>query len=630
MFLLCLLFINPIIKNKTFQNIKPILSVLVDNSISTRFFKEDNTVKSIIADVKNNVELNNKFDVNYFSFGSSLNVLDSLSFSESQTDISEALESVNKLYKNNIAPVLLISDGNQTIGNDYEFINSKQTVYPLIIGDTAMYKDVSISQLNVNKYNYIKNKFPVESLLFYEGNEEVNTKFNIYSNGKIVFSKNIRFSPTDNVKTISTNLSSNKEGVNYYTASIQKLDNEKNIINNKRNFSVEVINEQTKILILTSFLHPDIGALKKAIESNKQRSVDVLTIDNKNIQIKDYQLVIMYQPNNKFNKIFTIIKKENSNTLVITGSKTDWSFVNNQQLGFSKNAIAQTENYEAIYSDQFLTFFQKDINFESFPPLLDKFGEVALSKEHETLLYQKINGITSKQPLLATFDINNQKSAVLLGEGIWKWRSASYLNQTNFQDFDEFIGNIVQFLASNKIRKRLDVITDNLYPANATITMNAFYTDKNYKFDKRANLWLQLVHETNKTTKKLPFSLVNNSYQIDLEGLKSGEYSYSVSVENQKVKKYGKFKVTKYQVEELFTNSNKQKLQKLADNAGGKLFHSDSRDQLIQELLNDEKYYTTQKSTIKEQNLIDWKWILCIAVLLLVIEWFIRKYYGKI
>ena len=150
--------------------------------------------------------------------------------------------------------------------------------------------------------------------------------------------------------------------------------------------------------------------------------------------------------------------------------------------------------------DKFLTFFQEDIGFNGFPPLTDVFGEINLSKSHQILLYQQMNGITTEQPLLASFNENNQKWAVLFGEGLWKWRAASFLETNEFKDFDTFIGNFVQYLASKKTRKRLEVNTENLYPSNATVLINAFYVDENYQFDTRVSLWLHLEHQTTKKT----------------------------------------------------------------------------------------------------------------------------------
>lgn len=627
LFLLGLLLINPQIEIIETNNVKPVLSVLVDNSLSTKHFKQEKKVSEWLQKLQTNQQLNDKFAIKYFSFGNRITTLDSLTFAESQTDISKAINSVNELYKSNLGTTILLSDGNQTIGNDYEFINSKKVVNSVVIGDTVTYKDIRITQLNVNKYSYIKNKFPVEVLLNYNGNQAVTTNFSIYSKGKRLFTQQVSFSPENNSKTITANLQSTKEGIHYYSASVRKLENEKNTKNNNKNFSVEVIDEQTKVLILTSVLHPDLGALKKSIESNKQRKVDLFLVNKFKSQLEDYQLVVFYQPNQSFKKYF---QKQKSNYLLISGLKTDWNYLNSLQLGFTKKAINQSENFAPIYNDKFLTFFQKDIGFNDFASLASQFGEIKINSEHQTLLFQNNNGIQTNQPLLTTFESGENKSAVIFGEGIWKWRATNYRKNNSFQEFDEFIGNLVQYLASSKKRNRLEVNSESLYPSNSIVTISAFYTDKNYKFDNRASLQLILTNEETSKKSTIPFSLVNNSYQVNLENLESGEYSYQVVVSGQNIKKYGKFKVSEYKVEEQFTNANTKKLQRLADRTGGKLYHSNQENSLIKDLLDNKNYYTTQKSITKQQDLIDWKWILFFVVALLSAEWFIRKYYGKI
>ena len=630
LFLLLLLLINPIIKTTTYQNTKPTLSVLVDHSKSIEFFNEAVSVKDIVNQLKTNNSLNDKFALENFGFGDNLQVTDSVFFNANETNIYKAINGLDNLNKRKNAPIILITDGNQTIGNDYEFISSNKKIYPIVVGDTTIYKDLKITQVNVNKYSYIKNKFPVEVILNYQGKESITTKFSIFNGAKIVFTKNITFSKEVNSKIITTNLTSTKEGLNYYTASLQKIENEKNTQNNNKNFSVEVIDEQTKVLIVTAVLHPDIGAIKKAIESNKQRTVDVFLIDKFKKQINDYQLVVLCGPNNKFNDLLNQIKQNNSNFILVTGTNTDWNFLNKQQLGFSKKHINQIENYGANYNSSFLTFLQKDIGFDQFAPLEDKFGEVIFSKDHQNLLTQKINGIQTEQPLLSLLDVNNQKISILFGEGIWKWRASSFLNTNSFQEFDQFIGNLVQFTASNKKRSRLEVNTDNLYPANSNINISAFYTDKNYKFDARASIEITITNTATKEVKKLPLSLINNSYQVSVDNLISGDYIFSVEVLGQNIKKYGKFKISDYQIEEQFTSANKNKLQKLASKTGGKLYYKNQIESLIQHLIEDKTYFTTQKSIEKEQNLIDWKWILFLVVVLFTAEWFIRKYFGKI
>ena len=629
-FLLLLLFINPKIKTTELENIKPTLSILVDNSKSISFFKEEKNTQEFISKLNTNNNLSDKFTIENLTFSSDLKISDSVSFLGNETNIYKALTALNKLNNTKNAPIVLLTDGNQTIGNDYEFINSKQTIYPVVLGDTSKYKDLIVRQVNVNKYSYIKNKFPVEVILNYEGNKTVKSKFSILKNGKTVFSKNIQFSKEENSEIITTNLTAKKEGVNYYTAAIQKIKDEKNTKNNEKNFSVEVIDEQTKVVLITSVLHPDIGALKKAIETNKQRSLEVVMAPDLKNQLSNYQLIILYQPNNSFKNVLSDIKKINANFLVVTGANTDWKFINKQQLGFTKNYTNQTENYEAIYNPSFLTFLQKDIGFNQFAPLTDIYGEVTISQEHQNLVLQQINGVETQQPLVAVFEENNQKKGVIFGEGIWKWRASSYLNTNSFQDFDQFIGNLVQYIATKKKRNRLEVNSESQYPANAVVNIAAFYTDKNYQFDARASLEISITNKKTKEIIKLPFSLINNSYQIAIENLASGAYNFKVKVLGQNTMKYGSFKISDYQVEEQFTHSNIDKLTKLAAKTGGKLYYQNETENLIKHVLENKNYYTVQKPNIKEQNLIDWRWILFFIISLCSAEWFIRKYFGKI
>ncbi|WCC48259.1 hypothetical protein [Tenacibaculum finnmarkense] len=130
--------------------------------------------------------------------------------------------------------------------------------------------------------------------------------------------------------------------------------------------------------------------------------------------------------------------------------------------------------------------------------------------------------------------------------------------------------------------------------------------------------------------------MVNNSYQVSISNLSSGDYSYKVAVKNQKnnanqkINSYGKFKITEFNIEEQFVNANDQKLHQLALKTAGKLIYPDKIDDFLTQLSEDKTYYTTQKSSIKKEHLINWKWLLSLIIVLFSVEWFIRKFDGKI
>ena len=625
-----LVLLNPSITKESIINQKAKLSVLVDNSSSITFFKKDSLVHAILQNFKTHKKLNKRFDINYYSFGNLFQQSDSFSFDENQTDISMPLERISKIQKNASNAIVLLSDGNQTIGNDYQYTSIKDPIFPVVIGDTTKFQDVKIAQINVNRYSFINNQFPVESILQYEGTQTIKLRYSLENNGKIIFSERINFSEKNNSHILKTFIKASKEGTNFFTSKIEYLENEKNVVNNSKNFSVEVIDKQSEILIVSSFYHPDLGALKKAIESDKQRKVTIRIVDNKNIQLNNYQLVVLYQPNNKFNIIIDQLNSNKSSFMLITGSKTDWLFLNNKSLGINKKNINQLENYSARFYNGFLNFSQKNIGFENSPPLIDYYGETTVSIPHQTLLYQSINGFSSQNPLLATANHNNQKKVFLFGEGIWKWRSSSFLKNDSFQYFDEFIGNLVQYASNKKIRNRLDLDITSFYNANSSIQIGAFYVDENYQFDDRATILFTIKNKNSKKKQTFPFSLSGSSYQLELTSLEAGEYEYTIKVDGQNISKKGTFKVNEFLVEEQFTNANSYKLELLAQKTAGKLYFEDKYRLVIDDLTNDTRFSTIQKSKKTIDKLVNWQWLMLLIIGLLSLEWFIRKYIGKI
>ena len=629
-FLIGLLLINPSIPEEVLFSQKTMLSVLVDNSSSIKYFKKDSLINHILEGLKNDKKLNKKFNIDYYSFGNKFQLSDTFNFNDNQTDISIPLKKITRIQKNRNSPIVLISDGNQTIGNDYLYTKIKEPVFPIVIGDTSKYKDVKISQINVNRYSFINNKFPVETILQYDGVQPVRLRYSIENNGKIIYTKIIKFTEKNNSRILKTFIKASQEGLNVYKSKIQYLENEKNKANNYKNFSVEVNNKQSKILIVSSFYHPDLGALKKAIERDKQRKVNIEIIKSKKHQINDYQLIILYQPDEKFN---LLLKQLNSNKLsfmLITGSKTDWSFINNESLGITKKNINQLENYSASFNNSFFTFSQKNIGFENFPPLLDYFGELNIMIPHQTLLFQNINGYSSQRPLLVTANENNQKKIFLFGEGIWKWRSSSFQKKNSFINFDKFIGSIVQYASNKKIRDRLDIDIKPSYNINSKILISAFYIDENFQFDNRATLLFTVLNKNTKEKKILPFSLSDSSYQLYLNSLDSGKYEYTVSVNEQDISKKGNFVVNDFLVEEQFTSANSNKLGLLAKKTKGELYFEDNYNLLINKLVNDDQFQIEQKSKQISSNLINKTWMMLVIVTLLSIEWIIRKYIGKV
>ena len=631
-FLVLLLLINPKITSTEYELEKPELVILSDNSQSVSYLEQQENLSNISSMLAENEEIKENFEVSRMNFGENLNISDSLDFSATQTDIYSALSETEDIYSGRQSAIVLITDGNQSLGWDYHYYKNKEntSVFPVIIGDTTTYKDLSIERINANRYAFLNNRFPVEAFINYSGDENIQATVNIRAGETVLFTQNVEFSKEIKSQIIRTDLPANSLGVKTYSFEVEPLENEKNSINNKQNFAVEVIDERTSVLILTDISHPDLGALQKSIESNKQRSVDIKYLDDKNLQLSEYQLIIIYQLNRKFNKFISGIFENDHNYLMITGSKTDWNYLNDLGLGYTRNSVNQPQDFFPVYNNTFSSFQFEDIGFDDFPPLQDKFGTLDYDEnKFNIMLFQEIEGVETTDPLMAVTQ-DSPKSGFLFGENIWRWRAKSYLDNNSFQEFDDFFGKLIQNLAKNSSKQRLTIDAENFYYANQNVIISAQYFDENYQFDSSADLKITVENKENQDSFTSDLVLKNNFYQLDAGDLPPGKYSFNIFAAEKNLFKSGNFEVIAYNTEQQFVSANLSGMKSFALNNQSILTYPDQLENLINTLLSKDKFKPVQKSRQKSLPLIDWYYLLFILIIVLATEWFYRKYLGLI
>ena len=629
-FSVLLLLINPIISNKTLEIVKTPLVIAVDNSSSISNLKATKTTTDLFEKLTSNADLKEKFDIQTYRFDSDFESSDNFDFKGSQTNIDAVAKNSKCINKNVVFPTVLITDGNQTSGNDFVFsFDPNNKVYPIAVGDTTTYLDLRVSQLNANKYAFHKNKFPVEIFLNYSGTKAITSNFSISQGNSVLNSQVVSFSPSKKSVVISALLPADKVGLQVYKASISSKEKEKNTYNNSYNFAVEVIDQRTEIALISSFNHPDLGALKRAIESNAQRKVTLLKPKEIN-DLSKYNIVILYQPTIEFKSFFEKNTDLGLNTFIITGTKTDFNYLNQQQKDLVFKMSSQSESYIADYQDNFNLFDLEDIGFSQFPPLENSFGIITTAANVNVLLGSSIRNINTNSPLLAFSENQGKRTAYLLGENSWKWRLQSHVDTKSYEKYDTFIDKTIQYLASNASKKSLVVNYDGFYNSGDAIEISAQYFNKNYEFDDKANLNITVVNRKTKAKKSYDLLKSNTDFKVNLDGLEVGKYDFVVKELNSNSGYNGYFEILDFDIEKQFVNPDLSKLTQLANQTKGQLLFPDKIDLLIKSLIENEEYKSVQKSIIKKIPLIDWVWLLIILVLSLASEWFLRKYNGML
>ncbi|TDX10362.1 hypothetical protein [Flavobacterium sp. S87F.05.LMB.W.Kidney.N] len=625
---LLVLLINPIISKSSLEITKTPLAIVVDNSSSIAALKSDKKAVELYQKLISNPALKEKFEIQSYQFDNDFKTSDKFDFKGNQTNLDEAAKNLKSINKNLIFPTVIITDGNQTTGNDYVYrFDPVNKVYPLVVGDTTTFFDLKINQLNVNKYAFHKNKFPVEVFLQYAGNKAANAEFTISQGNTIVAKEKLSFSPSKKTASLNLLLPADKVGLQIYKASIQSSSKEKNSYNNIKNFAVEIIDQKSTIAIVSAINHPDIASLKRSIEVNAQRKV-ILVKPNQINELQDISVLVLYQPTTAFKAIFDNNKLASTNTFIITGNNTDFNFLNQQQNNLIFKMSNQREDFLCEFKPDFNLFAIDNIGFENFPPLQNLFGNISTNGNVSVLLSSKIRNVSTNAPLLAFAENQGKRTAFLLGENSWKWRLQSHVDNQSFEKYDIFIDKIIQYLASTTSKKSLVVTHESFYNSGEEIIINAQYFNKNYEFDEKARLTISVVNAATKQTKNYDLLKGSNSFSANLEGLPAGKYNFTVKELNSNTSYSSHFEILDFDIEKQFVNPDVQKLQQLAQQTGGKAFFENQADNLINTLLENNEYKSIEKNISTKTPIIDWVWLLILIAVLLTTEWFVRKYNG--
>ena len=626
-----LLIINPKFTKESYFIEKANLILLSDNSMSITKLDGVPDLEKSIEIIKSNSKLVDKYKVSSYLFGKNITEGDSVLYNTNSTNISKALSSLNEIYGNTSSAIVLLSDGNQTLGSDYEYLrlNKNIHIYPVVVGDTTIYEDLRVSQINVNKYAFLKNKFPVEATIIYSGNRAINNAIvRIYLNGKQVFRQPVNFNKNNTSTTINTLLEADNIGVKSLKVQVDTISNEKNTNNNSKERAIEIIDEKTKIAIVSSIAHPDIGALKKTIEANEQREVTILKPNTATEKVQDIDIFILYQPNADFKSIYEFIQKRSGGIFTITGRKTDWRFLNQIQTSFIKESYNQKEEILPVKNEGFGLFDISELSFIDYPPLESDLGEFTITKPYESIATKRIKGVELESPLFLVIDDQNSKEAVLFGENLWRWRVQNYRDERSFKTFDDFMSKLFRYLSDVKQKSRLNITYENVYEGNLDAKITVTYFDKAYVFDTNADLSIKLKKRESNFTRDAPLLLKGNSYEYSFEDLEAGIYDFSITETKEKLSKSGTFKILDFNLENQFLAADYNKLQRLSEKTEGVSYMPNEVEVLVDNLLNDNRFTPIQKSSRNVVSLIDFAFLLFFMAIALAAEWFIRKYNG--
>jgi hypothetical protein len=648
--ILAFLLLSPVVKSLFKKVEKPIIIIAADNSQSVLLNKDSAFYrKELPGEVQKLANaLGSKYDVRTFTFGGDTKDNLKLDYKEKQTNISGLYEKLyNTFYNQNIGAVITITDGIYNEGQDPLFTAQKFNApfYTVALGDTQPQKDVLIKNVLYNQVVYSGNFFPLQVQVKAKGYNGRDVKLSVSNKGKQLFDQPIRINSTNFYTEIPIKIEATSAGLQHYHLEVSHLEGEISYVNNSYDLFIDVLDSKKKILLVANAPHPDVSALKSAIERNSFYEVNAYNYDdfvkevgNNPQKLKNYQLAILHQlpgANNNAVQLVNSLKEAQVPVWYILGSQSSVNAFNNLDAGLKINVQSSRMNeVGGVVNNQFSLFtLSPDVikSIASWPPLLAPFGEYIMSDRQNIALFQQIGKVTTPMPALFFTFNNKQKVGVLCGEGIWKWFMFDFAANQNHKASDEIVDKTIQYLSAKTDNRLFRVRpAKNMFFEDEKITFEAEVYNKSFDPIKDALVKMSIRDENGKVF-DFNFTPRENGYFLDAGYLPSGSYSYTAQTKigDKPYTLTGEFIVKKVDLEFLETVANHHLLYNIARQQGGQMIYPNQLSTLPDLLVKRNDIQSVAYMQTDFKDLIDFKWLFLVLLGLLGTEWFLRKYWGS-
>ena len=634
-FILGILLFNPVINFSGEKEKKLDWAIFIDNSASIKYHQTP-SINAVQLGIESLVNKLSEKDISYhlYQFSDNIQKVNSpqLIGNGVTTNIGIIPETIKQLG-NQIAGAVIISDGLITEGKDpiKDFQEFDFPIHTIGIGEGSELVDVTIESIDaptvVLKSDWVDVNITIQSV----GNIGDRLSVSLYNNRELQGSKHIRLMGMESKKEINFRFHPKKIGKQQYEVRISSVEDEIDIQNNRQKFSLLVLKDRYKVALLTGSPNKNTSVLKRKLKNNPRVELDhFIRITETRFQpaIKTfwespYELIIFdnypIKPlSSNFVRILgkKLLSNQSALFLILGPNQTIVSFN-----GITSILGVVTED-STIESNRFYwEFVDEQIDAGgNFPPLKQNIlitgkqvssDTLAVTEQGWPLWLRNQNGTIRTMiwtsPELNTLYFHDQK---LSQEGsfsvIWN-QSISWLLKSG--------GEHENFFRLNK----------NRYQQGEMVQVTGTQPFEKTQ-DKTENIIINVTHgSTDIITRDILYNIEEQRWLGEFRAPGPGEYNYSIQLEsNQDPIQTGTFQILESQIELNQVYLNKKLLATISNSTDGQFFVWDSRDSLFSEI--NPKVRREFKAEIIKFN--ESRVLLIIMILLLCVEWFIRRNRG--
>jgi len=664
--LLALLF-EPLLKLQFRVAQEPVLAVLIDDSQSmTIRDRMGNRAEAVhrLLDAAPFARLSAR--VSYYRFASQLHRLeslekDSLQFSGEVTDVASALQQLREQRTHgNIQAAVLISDGEYTVGKNPVAIVDALGIplYTVGVGDTLEQRDLLIANVTTNNIVYAQTRVPVDVQVRSSGFTNEKVEVTLTHAGKTLDRKVLQLQEGTLDYRVGLSYEPKDIGVQKYTVSISHLPGELTEKNNSRSFFVKVLKTKLRVLLIAGAPSPDVSIVRQALSEVEHFSVKTFvqkrlgefyegTLPPTALDSADCIVVIGFPSAaaspSQLQLISSTIERTKRPVLFIASRTLDfeklrafdgflpftWTGPTSQELLVFPEVTEKQRNNILVQLDGEIAAE----HWQQLPPIFKTQTTFRAKPEADVLAAVKIQGVVLNEPLVLTRNIARQKAFAITGHAVWRWRLLAQGNPRTERFLPLLLTNAVRWLTTPDEGKRVRIVpTKDAFTTAEPIEFTAEVYDEQFRPIERAEVRV-VVRSDDQKSQTVLRAIGSGRYEGSIEGLAAGDYTFEgqatldgTSLGDDR----GRFSVGQMNVEFLQTRMNKHLLEQLAFRTGGMYADIGNVAALIDSIQARVEFTPREIVHTSEVELWNWQYLTALLVLLLAVEWFVRKRSGML
>ena len=605
-------------------------------------------------------------DVSVYTFGAGLRPFpdpgeDFPAYNEEVTDISGALQELaRERDRNPLDAVVLISDGVHTAGRNPLYAADRLGL-PLItvgIGDSTEQRDLVLSRVLANELVYEGVPSPVDLTIRSTGFGGERVRVSLHEGGTELTAGDLLLQEGTREYTMRLEYVPGAEGNRKLTASVSRLKGELTEENNAELFYVRVLRSKIRILLLAGAPTPDATVLRFTLDEDERFSTRLFTarrgggwyggsFASTELDSADC-IVLVGFPSNDVPASFmeqlrrSVLERDlpllfiggaglNGNTLRLLGDVLPFTLDLQSSLE-RLSAVVPVADQKAhpLLSPEGAEAWR---DWEQLPPIFTTMSVVSPRSGSSILATLSAVGTASPSPFLLIRRSGGQASAALMGYGLWRWRLMGQGSANTADFYARFFSTAIVWLTSREETRPVRVRPSRKFTrqGEAVVFSGQVYDALRRPVDNaRVSVTLRQEQQSYRTDLR---PVGSGRYEGEVYGLVEGAAGYEATAVLDGVElgaDSGEVTVGGTTVEYQNTRMEPSVLRELAVVTGGRFLLAGEIDSLSAVLTSLPSYRSRTELLQESRALWDWPIMMMTLVLLLALEWIIRKRSGML